>query len=1044
MITTRNAIVSLLLAAASLLLPQTARAQTRTVISDVAYIHGHILTTSPTYDFITVTCYDAGAAQCAGGGDFDRGASGCTNNDATVITDAKTPSPNCFYRKNFGLNGVVDARQCGVRGDGSTNDYTALNTCLTLAAAAKIPTVNTGGGQVIVGAHDVAIPANTELTCGGLGTATGNNDDYRLSSGLPNVLVVDPGHTVAMSSINSTFSGCNLLVSNASSNVYSPTTYYPNCTDTLVPCTTAGTAQTRSGLNEYSAFFSGPAASSTGISVSAENTVVRNVAVLGFGTCYASSSSGGATGKRIAINRLAGDCNTGIKIDGSPDATQFYGYMITPFLTRQANSTINAVVDAIAANGSGQYKATVEVATTGGNQYRYVAGDTLWIGTSAASGTESAAGRWIVGSDVTSTFTGAPCLTGKTCQSFTLKGWGTAGDSVSSPITGTGDVSNVPRNGQPATLIANVSTTRPDLISVGQGVSDTGGCIAGGTTVVDVWPAKGLVWISAQPTCAATGDSLTFTDQAFTNLSPNCASGGNSDLDNGCATTSTTLRFGDGVVISNSGGVTSVACGTFQHAVAFHVTTGANSTRFTDCNTGEDQTLPDKGIIGLLIDGDHTGADGCATSWQGGPLGQHRPAGIVIDSDCTHSQMITDAQLAATPTNQSGITAEVRAGTLAMENSVAASSGNVLFDGTGYSGQQNRLFISNNMMENTTLYISDGASGQFVTGCGNVFDRPVPYQCSPAVAVAPPKGRLTLTSGVPVMTSDAVNATVLYYAPYAGQSVPVFDPATNAFFQQDVGASGLSMNLNGTTGQLSGHVYDVFAETVDSGSVELCTGPAWTSTSARGSTAAIAQVNGIWTNAGTVTCQHNAASFTCPAFMCTYVGSLYATANGKTTMQFGPDSHAGGNGNCLCLYNAYNQVPTVSASLDSNAAYTYTATTWRAMDNSGGALNGNSVSVLDGLGQMAIYAEASSLTKGNTGASANAAKIGVDVNSTSATPTYSAQNAANQSVSITSTLRSTPVFGLWYAQGMEATSTSVSAVTFGGSGNLQVGVNVND
>ncbi len=41
-----------------------------------------------------------------------------------------------------------------------------------------------------------------------------------------------------------------------------------------------------------------------------------------------------------------------------------------------------------------------------------------------------------------------------------------------------------------------------------------------------------------------------------------------------------------------------------------------------------------------------------------------------------------------------------------------------------------------------------------------------------------PQGRLTLTSGSPIMTSDVTNGTTVYYAPYTGSYVPIFDGAS--------------------------------------------------------------------------------------------------------------------------------------------------------------------------------------------------------------------------------------------------------------------------
>lgn len=1040
--------LALALLAASLLVPDRAAAvDRRTVISDIDYLKHHDLSALAD-DFITVTCYDAGAALCAGGGDFDKSGTSCMADDATIIQDS---IGNCFYRKNFGLNGVVDARQCGVEGDDRDDDHDALDKCLALASEQKIPVVNTGGGQVIIAGHDVTIPADVELTCGGYGTATRDNDDYRLISGIPNVIVVDPDKTIAMPNPNSTFSGCNLLAGDKGGDYpYSPAHFYPGCSNTDYPeCDDdPDHPLMRSALQEYAAFL-GQASTSKGITVSAENTMVRNVTVLGFGTCY-SSEMVVKSGKRHNIDHLLGDCDVGISVENDPGAAQFDNYIILPLLTRTNGNatTVNAVVQALT-NVSGAYKATVEVPTA----YNFAAGDAVWIGTSAVSGAESAAGRWTVGTDVNPLPTACPNTSSNPCQSFTLKGWDGGADSVANALTGTGDVSGVQRNGQPASAIVNLSVTRSELISVNQTVTDTGGCIPSGALVQDVWPAKGIVWLTKSATCTATGDSLTFTDHAFTYRTPvpDCSDGSASFAD-GCATTSSSFRFGDGVFMKDSGGVRSKGCTSFEHAVAFHMSTGANSSQFTDCQTGEDQQLPDKGIIGLLIDGDHGDDDSCSTQWQGGPLGQHRPIVILLDSDCPRTVKVTDADLSASDTNQRGVTAEVRSGSLSIVSSEAASVGNILFSGAGINehDRPNRLFLSNNDMETTTLYLADGGATALTTGCGNVFANPTPYLCSPPVAVDPPKGRLTLTNGVPVMTADVTGATTIYYAPYSGQTVPVFDLLTNVFDQQDVGQSGLSLSLS--TFAASGNVYDVFAETGRTGTVELCTGPSWSSgtggsNAARGTGAgstAITQQSGIWLNANHMTCSRSVASYDCPAYACTYLGSFYATATGQTEQQFAPGAALGGNGSCLCLYNAYNRVSVVSTSLDSNTTHTYGSTTWRPLSStgSGGLLTGNSISVVDGLGQMLIDAKADVLTKGNTAAS-NAALIGVVVNSTTATPSYAAQNSANQLVSTVASLRKPPVMGLWYAQGMEAALVSGN-VSFGGPTGLQVSVSVND
>lgn len=210
----------------------------------------------------SVTCYYPGlvSAICSGGGDFDRALSsdttncgtGVNDNDGTIIKDA---GGNCFYRKNFGLNGVVDARQCGVIGDGADhspkNDGELLNACLTLASTFLVPAsqfgvrvVNTGGGVILDNTTDIAIPANVELTCGGNNAADAVDDDYRILDKhgvlqLTNAIVLDPQHTISMphvmsvsNSVNASFTGCILeagVGTGDTPNTYSPSVWYPNC-----------------------------------------------------------------------------------------------------------------------------------------------------------------------------------------------------------------------------------------------------------------------------------------------------------------------------------------------------------------------------------------------------------------------------------------------------------------------------------------------------------------------------------------------------------------------------------------------------------------------------------------------------------------------------------------------------------------------------------------------------------------------------------------------------------------------------------------------
>ena len=148
-------------------------------------------------------------------------------------------------------------------------------------------------------------------------------------------------------------------------------------------------------------------------------------------------------------------------------------------------------------------------------------------------------------------------------------------------------------------------------------------------------------------------------------------------------------------------------------------------------------------------------------------------------------------------------------------------------------------------------------------------------------------GRLTGTSGSPVITSDATAVTTLYYAPYKNCYVPIYNGTNLQYYEFCTSSSdttGLSLALDDNTGhtgyQEAGDVYDVFVG-LNSSTVELCTGPAWSSTTSRGTgsgTTQIAMYDGIWTNANSMTCRYGNASggtFTCSTNECSYVGSIY-------------------------------------------------------------------------------------------------------------------------------------------------------------------------
>ena len=287
-----------------------------------------------------------------------------------------------------------------------------------------------------------------------------------------------------------------------------------------------------------------------------------------------------------------------------------------------------------------------------------------------------------------------------------------------------------------------------------------------------------------------------------------------------------------------------------------------------------------------------------------------------------------------------------------------------------------------------------------------------------------PQGRLTLTSNTPVMTADALAATSVYYTPYQGNIVPIYDGAN----MQSYTFGQLTMALN-SSNQTSGHIYDLFVF-LNSSVVTIAAGPAWSSSTARGTgagTTELQQIDGLWVNANTITLKNGSTTYSSiPVGEATYVGSVYMTANGQTAMQFKPTSAAGGTNNIAGLWNAYNRVSMCSMERDSTGSYTYSSATWRAANGS----NSNRVTWLDGLQQTPVTVRLKVV--GATATAGAQIQFGVHLNSVAGPDHVSAigsptSNVTDNIESVYSEESFTPQLGLNFVQAMEASINGATA-----------------
>ena len=302
-----------------------------------------------------------------------------------------------------------------------------------------------------------------------------------------------------------------------------------------------------------------------------------------------------------------------------------------------------------------------------------------------------------------------------------------------------------------------------------------------------------------------------------------------------------------------------------------------------------------------------------ATAAQGGGI-----AGATAPANAVGNSVLTIGNYATTTFNKTfvGVVGDTK-----------ANSGSNLITGTAYGE-----WLSTAAITQITFTLSSGnfVDGSVITVYG------IGGSPTATMPLTTPQGRLTLTSGSPVMTADATAQGTIYYDNYVGNLLPV------GGIMYRVGE--LSDVLNATA-HVSTNLYDDFAYN-SSGTIALCTGPAWTNSTTR--SAAISLSNGIWTNSASLTCTISGGSTTttiAPA-QATYLGTFYATANGQTGMAFHPAAASGGSNAILGLWNAYNRVRITSTSVDSFGTWTFTTNAWRQCDNSAS----NRVTWVDGLG----------------------------------------------------------------------------------------------
>jgi hypothetical protein len=227
-----------------------------------------------------------------------------------------------------------------------------------------------------------------------------------------------------------------------------------------------------------------------------------------------------------------------------------------------------------------------------------------------------------------------------------------------------------------------------------------------------------------------------------------------------------------------------------------------------------------------------------------------------------------------------------------------------------------------------------------------------------------PQGRLTLQTLTPVMTTTQSAKTTIYYTPYVGNRVPIYD-GTNMVMTTFAELSAATTDTTKSPAAIGvSKVNDWFVWS-DAGTLRIGHGPDWTSDTVRSAGTALVMVAGTLLNNASIT-NGPAAS------RGTYVGTTRSNASSQLNFIFGSNAASGGAA-LLGVWNMYNRRRVVTTVQDSVASFAIGANTIAVFN---GSVN-NNVLVVTGLAEDTVLARFNAIASPGTGANA-CAGVGVD------------------------------------------------------------------
>jgi hypothetical protein len=270
-------------------------------------------------------------------------------------------------------------------------------------------------------------------------------------------------------------------------------------------------------------------------------------------------------------------------------------------------------------------------------------------------------------------------------------------------------------------------------------------------------------------------------------------------------------------------------------------------------------------------------------------------------------------------------------------------------------------------------------------------------------------GRLTLESAVPISTSDQSAKTTLYFTPYLGNHISLYDGS--AWSSTTFAETSLSL-----AGFTASKPYDIFGY-LSSGTLTL-EAVVWTSTTARATS--LAAQDGVYVKSGSATKR--------------YLGTIYINSSGGQTDDTTAKRY---------VWNYYNRVQRPLLRLETSGSWTYSTATFRQAN----ANTANQVDMVVGVKESLLSLDLRVMFA-DTAGDIHAIGIGEDstttVDTSNGVGTVVTNGTANILYGINYTLTKMPAVGRHFYTWLEYAANAGTTTWYGtdnGPGVIKSGLN---